>query len=240
MLSYISQRATFTEDGWAGVAFTEDGWRGVGACGCCDIVPVRWGLPSGFGSARPRRQVGQELGGVKGTPREDEVDGQRVDRNPPVALTTTSDGERLLATVTTGAEECGRRGEHVGRLRDARLDPRGWKEHGDPREEILSAGFGKQLPLRGRGGCHQRRVLRARGGGSGRIARRTRDARLGRLRDVGAAERAPCEWLDAYTTNIISSREMYISVRLWKHVLTPLYLSYKFSDHIGVWNDYML
>jgi hypothetical protein len=36
-------------------------------------------------------------------------------------------------------------------------------------------------------------------------AGRLRDARLGRLRDAGAAERAPCEWLDGYTTNIISS-----------------------------------
>jgi hypothetical protein len=38
-------------------------------------------------------------------------------------------------------------------------------------------------------------------------AGRLRDVWLGRLRDAGLAERAPCEWLDAYTTNIISSRD---------------------------------
>jgi hypothetical protein len=38
-------------------------------------------------------------------------------------------------------------------------------------------------------------------------AGRLRDARLGQLRHAGLAERAPCKWLDAYTTNIISSRD---------------------------------
>jgi hypothetical protein len=75
MLAYISQHATFMEDGWAGVAFAEDGWRGVGACGCCNIVPVRWGLLSGL-RIRVASTLGRpELGGIKGMPREDEVGG---------------------------------------------------------------------------------------------------------------------------------------------------------------------
>jgi hypothetical protein len=46
LLAYISQRATFTEDSWAGVAFAEDGWTTVGTCDCCGVILVRWGWPS--------------------------------------------------------------------------------------------------------------------------------------------------------------------------------------------------
>jgi hypothetical protein len=53
--------------------------------------------------------------------------------------------------------------------------------------------LGSNFPAVGAAGAGRR---------SGRIARLTRDARL---REAGVAERAPCEWLDAYTTKIISS-----------------------------------
>jgi hypothetical protein len=82
----------------------------------------------------------------------------------------------------------------IWRLWDARSASRGWKERlWDPR------GWKEH------GGCHRRQMLRARGGGSGRIARRLRGG-CG-MRPRGFGRTCAMHVLDAYTTNIISSRD---------------------------------
>jgi hypothetical protein len=69
--------------------------------------------------------------------------------------------------------------------------------------EATSLARARRLPLAAGAAGAGRRKRADRAAYAGRL----RDTRLGRLRDAGAAERAPCEWLDAYTTNIISSRD---------------------------------
>ena len=75
----------------------------------------------------------------------------------------------------------------IWRLRDARSASRGWKERlWDPR------GWKEH------DGCHQRQMLRARVGGSRRIARGV----------CGFGRTCTMHVLDAYTINIISSRDL--------------------------------